>query len=132
MSLRTRVGIAAAVQALGYQECWKRIFDELFLTKDDVFTASLKARDRKKKQKGTKQKSKKGKIARRKVFLTKFAESHKEQMDDAKTGKTYGSGVALKAAKKNATDKLPAAMRNPEGTPKHLQRCAYYAYYWSE
>ena len=50
-------------------------------------------------------------------------------MDDAKTGKTYASGVALKAAKKNATDKLPAAMRNPEGTPKHLQRCAYYPHY---
>ena len=98
---------------------------------DDAFAASLKARDTKKKKKGSAQKTKKGKITRRKGFLTKFAESHKEQMDDAKTGKTYGSGVALKTAKKSAKGKLTAATRNPDGTPKHLQRCAYYPHYCS-
>ena len=96
---------------------------------DDAFADSLKARDRKKTAKGSQQKTKKGKITRRKGFLTKFAESHKEQMDDAQTGKTYGSGVALKTAKKSAKDKLTAAVRNPEGTPKHLQRCAYYPHH---
>lgn len=50
-------------------------------------------------------------------------------MEDAKTGKTYGSGVALKTAKKSAKEKLTAVARNPEGTPKHLQRCAYYPHY---
>ena len=49
MSLKTRVGIAAAVQALGYQEFWTRIFNELGLDMDASFAASLKARDTKKK-----------------------------------------------------------------------------------
>ena len=96
---------------------------------DDSFAASLKARDRKKKVKGEKQKTRGGEITRRKGFLQNFAESHKEQMDDAKTDKMYGSGVALKAAKKNAKDKRTPVVRNPKGTLKHLQRCAYYLHY---
>ena len=58
--------------------------------------------------------------------MTKFSAQHKEQMDDARTGKTYGAGVALAAATKSATAKLTASMRNPEGTPKELLRCSYY------
>ena len=66
---------------------------------------------------------------RRKEYLAKFATAHEEQMNDAKTGKTYGSGIALKAAKKSAKERLTAATRNPKGTPKHLQRCAYYPHF---
>ena len=47
-------------------------------------------------------------------------------MNDAKTGKTYGAGVALSTAKRNAKTKLTSVSRNPEGTPKELLRCAYY------
>ena len=50
-------------------------------------------------------------------------------MNNAKTGKTYGAGVALASAKKQEKDKLTADIRNPEGTPKHLQRCAYYPFH---
>ena len=61
--------------------------------------------------------------------MKKLTEFHKERIDDAKTGKSYGFGVALKTAKKSAKDKLTAAVRNPEGTPKYLQRCAYYPHH---
>ena len=47
-SLKTRVCKAVAVQALGYQKFWTRIFDTLGLTIDDSVAASLKTRDRKK------------------------------------------------------------------------------------
>ena len=129
MSLRTRVGIAAAVQSLGYQEFWTRVFCKLGLDMDDAFASSLKARDRKKAAKSATQKSVKGKLVRRKDDLKKNTQSHIEQMNDAKTGKTYGAGVALATAKKQAKEKLTAAIRNPEGTPKHLQRCAYYPFH---
>ena len=68
---------------------------------------------------------------RRKEYLAKFTTAHEEQTNDAKTGKTYGSGVALKAAKKSTKEKLTAATRNPKGTPKNLQRCAYYPHFCS-
>ena len=47
-------------------------------------------------------------------------------MNDLKTGKTYGSGVALKEAKKKAKETLSATARNPKDCPKELQRCAYH------
>ena len=47
-------------------------------------------------------------------------------MHDAKTGKTYGAGVALKEATKKATQKLTVAVRNPKNTKKELLRCPYY------
>ena len=47
-------------------------------------------------------------------------------MNDEKTGKTYGAGVALKTAKKKAKNTLTAASRNPKGTPKELLRCPYH------
>ena len=102
LSLKTRVGIAAGVLALGYLDFWTRIFDELGLAMDSVFKSSLQARDKKKSKKRTRQKSNKGKLTRRKGDLAKFAEGHKEQMDDQRTGKTYGAGVALAQATKTA------------------------------
>ena len=53
---------------------------------DNVLTFSQDARDGKKNQKMITKKSRRGKIMRRKVFLTKFAESHKEQIEEVKTG----------------------------------------------
>ena len=96
---------------------------------DDAFSSSLESCDKKKNSKRICQKSNKGKLVRRKEYLAKFATAHEEQMNDAKTDKNYGSGIALKAAKKSAKEKLTATMRNPKGTPKHLQRCAYYPHY---
>ena len=43
MSLKTRVGIAAAIQGLGYQVFWNRVFQELGLTMDDAFDTSLES-----------------------------------------------------------------------------------------
>ena len=131
MSLLTRVGIAAAVQGLGYSAFWNRVFQELCITMDHAFASSLTARDRKKNRKREYQRSKKGKLVRRKEYLSKFSQAHEEQMNDAKTGKTYGAGVALKEAKKSAKERLTAGKRNPEGTPKHLQRCGYYPHHCS-
>ena len=128
MSLKTRVGIAAAVQGLGYKEFWSRVFQKLGITMDDTFYSLLESRDRNKNSIRICQKSK-GKLVRRKEYLAKFATAHEEQMNNAKTGKNYGSDIDLKAAKKSAKEKLTATMRNPKGTPKHLQRCAYYPHY---
>ena len=122
LSLRTRVAIAAGVMALGYEIFWTQVLDELGIEMDAVFRSSLQSRDRKKDKKRKRQKSKVGKLKRRKTDIEKFADSHKEQMEDARTGKTYGAGVALAQATKQAKDKLTAAARNPKGTPKELQR----------
>ena len=53
-------------------------------------------------------------------------QSHTEQMNDVKIGKTYGAGVALKEATKKANATLTATARNPKNFPKELQQCAYY------
>ena len=83
------LGNTTSVQALRYKEFWTHIFDELGLAMDNAFTSSLKARDSKKMEKGSKQETKDGEITRRKGLLKKFAELHREQMDDTKTGKTW-------------------------------------------
>jgi hypothetical protein len=126
ISLKTRVGIAAGVLALGYFAFWERVFVALGLDMDAVFGSSLKARDAKKGKKRTRQKSNKGKLTRRKTDLAKFAEGHKEQMDDARTGKTYGAGVALAQATKTAKAKHTATERNPKGTAPENMRCPYH------
>ena len=72
------------------------------------------------------QSSKKGKIKRREKYYKAIAQSHVEKMNDLKTGKAYGSGVALKEATKKAKATLSATARNPKDCPKELQRCAYY------
>ena len=47
-------------------------------------------------------------------------------MNDAKSGKTYGTGVAMKTTKKTTKDKHTAVARNLKGTPKDQLRCTYY------
>ena len=126
MSLRARVGIAGSIMALGYEEFWERVFMELNLEMDTTFRSTLRDRDNKKNKKRKRQGSKEGKTKRREKYLANFAEQHKEQMEDAKTGKTYGAGVALKEATKRAAKKLTCTVRNPENTKKELLRCPYY------
>ena len=63
---------------------------------------------------------------RQKEEIAKFAEGHKEHMDDHKTGKTYGAGVALAQATKTAKTKHTAAARNPKGTAPECMRCPYH------
>ena len=93
---------------------------------DDDFAATLLACDKKKEAKNERQKSVGGKTKRRKVYNEKFGKAHAKQMNDIKTGKTYGAGVALKTAMKKAEKNLTAASRNPKGTPKELLRCPYH------
>ena len=57
-------------------------------------------------------------MRRRKDFMFKFGTIQHEQQEDDDTGKTYGSGVSLATAKKQATNNLTAKRRNPEGMPK--------------
>ena len=78
-SLETRVGIAAAVMALGYEEFWTQVFVKLGLEMDDVFSSSLLARDQKKGGKSETQKSKKGRIKRRKNHFQKYETSQQEK-----------------------------------------------------
>ena len=52
------------------------------------------------------QKSQKGKIVRRTEDMAKYEAAQFEQMEDEKSGKIYGSGVALKTAKKQAKEKV--------------------------
>ena len=93
---------------------------------DSNFRSTLQGRDKKKEGKRASQKSTGGKVRRRQTYNTKYAEAHQDQMNDAKSGKTYGAGVAVKAAKKTAKEKHTSGERNPEGTPKDQMRCAYY------
>ena len=104
MSLETRVGIVGVLMNLGYRKLWTLVFDELGLKIDDTFASSLEARNIKKGQKRKKQKSMKGKISKRKTGLAKYEVAHQEQMDNTRTGKTYGYGVALKIETKKATE----------------------------
>ena len=126
ISLKTRVGISGAVMALGYKEFWTRVFTELNLEMDSIFRSTLWARDIKMRAKRVSQWSKKVKIKQREKYYSLIAQSHIEQMNDAKTGNTYGSGVALKDATKKAKETLTATVRNPKNCPKELQRCAYH------
>ena len=48
LSLKTQVGIAAAVMLLGYYDFWSRVFHELGLDTNDAFKVSLLAHDKKK------------------------------------------------------------------------------------
>ena len=83
--------------ALGYQKIWTLVFDELGLDMDDAFASSLKARNVKKGQK-----------------RTKYEVAHQVQKKDERTGKMYGSDVALATATKKATQKLTVASCNPK------------------
>ena len=89
---------------------------------DSVFATALKARDKKKTQKRVRQKSTTGKLKRRKTELATFSKVHKEQMEDARTGKTYGAGVALAQVTKIAKAKYTAVKRNPKGTAPEMMR----------
>ena len=51
LSLRTRVGILAGTLALGYFQIWERVFEELGLEIDFMFTSSLRYCDVKKNKK---------------------------------------------------------------------------------
>ena len=69
--------------------------------------------------------ARKGKMRRRKDFMVKFGTMQHDQQKDVKTSKSYGSGVALVTAKKQATANLTVKRRNPEGTPKLQMKCPY-------
>ena len=84
---------------------------------NDVFASLPHVHNRKKNCNRIRHKSKKNKLVRRKEYLSKFAKSHKEQMEDTETGKTYRSCVAIKAAKKSTKEIRADMAHNPKGTP---------------
>ena len=79
----------------------------------DVLASAFKARDQKKFMKRKQQRSNTGKLRRRKTDLEKCTDSHREQMDNAKLGKTYGEDVDLAQATKTAKAKHTVTKRNP-------------------
>lgn len=111
---------------VGYLEFWRRVFCELGLEMDTLFESTLREQDTKKAQKNTRQQSKKGKVVRGKGLTVKFSQSHRDQMNDAKSDKMYSARIAFTSTKKQANEPLTPGAQNPEGTPKDQQRCPYH------
>ena len=73
----------------------------------------LKNKDKNKRKRQHQQKTVDYKAGRSANRYSKFAEAHRSQLEDAKTGVAYESGIAVKHAKKTIKE---APKRNPEGT----------------
>ena len=61
------------------------------------------------------QKSTDGKLKRRKTEFGKYNDQHQEQMDDARTGKTYGASVALAIEKRKSKANMPLLQETLKG-----------------
>jgi len=120
LSLKTRVGIAAAIMSIGYSTFWTQVFVKIDLETDIIFVSSLIDHDKKKTKKKKKQRSKEEKLTRSKDYFAKVEQNHKEQIHDAKMGKTNSGSAALATTKKRADTELIADVQNLKGTPKKL------------
>ena len=83
----------------------------------------LKVKAEKKQKRHVFQKTKVYKSNRSTNRYAKFAEAHRSQLEENKTGAKYESGVAVKQAKKSL--KL-AAPRNPKGTLPADWKCPFF------
>ena len=90
-----RIRISGAVMALRYTVFWTRVFVELNLEMDSVFRSIIRARDKEKNAKRVSQRNRKGKVKQRGKYCSSMSQSC-IRMNNIKTGKTYGSEVALK------------------------------------
>jgi len=122
-SLKTRVMLVAGAQIVGHYTLWKRIFTRFQIVMDDNLARHLQKKDANKEERQIVQKMKEYKVSRSTNRYAKFAEAHRSQLEDTKTGAQYESGVAVKNAKKTLKD-LPK--RNPKGTQPSEWKCRYH------
>ena len=104
-SLKTRVILTAGAQIVGHYSLWNRIFTQIDIVMDENLVRNLKKRDMYKGKIQIMQKSKACKSSCSTNRYTKFAESHRSQIEDSKTGAQYESGVAVE----NTTETLKLA-----------------------
>ena len=122
-SLQTRVMLTGTAQIVGHYQLWKRLFSKFNLELDPNLIHHLKRKDIMKEKKKIEQNTKKYKAKRSSNRYAKFAEAHRSQLDEVKTGAMYESGIAVQLAKKSIKS---APKRNPEGTLRCDLICAYY------
>jgi len=122
-SLKTRVMLTAGAQIAGHFSLWNRIFSRFQITLDANLIRHLQKKDGNKGKRRLLQKSKEYKSSRSTNRYAKFAEAHRSQLQDAKTGAQYESGVAVKYAKKTLKH---APKRNPEGTLPSEWKCKFH------
>ena len=123
-SLDTRVGIAGAIQVVGYFDFWKQVFDEFGITMDVNLRLHLETRDRVKGKKRAVSKTMKGKRARSEQKYSKYNRSAADYLKSMKAGMFYESSVAVATAKKSLKDTVKD--RNPTGTSPEGFVCIYY------
>ena len=99
-SLQTRVMLTGAAQIAGHYQLWKRLFLKFNLQLDANLIRHLKGKDETKEKKQIEQKTKEYKSRRSTNRYAKFAEAHRSQLDEVKTGAMYESGVAVRLTKK--------------------------------
>ena len=92
---------------------WNQIFLKFKFPLDKMLISHLQMKDKNKWNRQIEQKTKGYKISRSSNQYAKFAEAHRSQLEDGKTGAQYESGVAVKNAKKSLKD---APKRNPPDT----------------
>ena len=123
ISLKTRVGIAAACQVQGFAKFWSNVCTTLGFDIDANLLSKLTMRDEKKRRKKVSSSTLEGKRKRSRSKHGKINLEHKHQMAAKGENMVYETGIACRTAKKN----IPSTKdRNAEGTPQHLLRCIYY------
>ena len=125
-SLDTRVGMAGAIQVLGYEVFWDKVFTIFGLILDDNLRLYLRSLQRKKERKREIARSKTGKSRRSRQRTEKLKQDIKQDMMAKKDGTTYETGVAMAIARKGAKNSTSSKVRNPKGTPKQLHKCPYW------
>jgi len=103
-SLKTRVMLTAGAQIKGHYLMWNRIFQKFQINLDQNLISHLQMKDKNKWTRQIVQKTKGYKISRSTNRYAKFAEAHRSQLEDGKTGAQYESGVAVKNAKRSLKD----------------------------
>ena len=121
-SLKTRVMLTAGAQIKGHYLLWQQLFRKFLVPMDENLIRHLQVKDQFKWKRQLQQKTKEYKACRSSNRYSKFAEAHRSQLEDAKTGAQYESGIAVKNAKKTLKD---APKRNPPGTLLSEWKCKF-------
>ena len=115
--------LIAGSQIVGHFQLWTCIFSKFHLKMDYNLVRYLRMRDSNKGKRQRKQNTIDYKAGRIRNRYKKFAEAHRSQLEDVKTGATYESWVAVKNTKRALKE---APKRNPEGPLPSQWKCPYY------
>ena len=91
---------------------------------DDNIIRYLKKKDNEKGNRQKKQRTKEYKAMRSSNRYNKFAESHRDQLEELKTGANYETDVTVKIVKKSLKE---APICNQEGTLLSEWKCPYFS-----